>query len=694
MINKKIIFVLVLISLFSFCTSYLPEFKTAENAYLIGDYKKAYDYYKQALEQDPLNEKYKLGFLKAKNALINSYIERANYYFKRGNRKKASEFLEKALEIDPNNNYIRSNLEKIESRGREPEKKVKPEVIPGEEEKENLINVKFKDAPVSEIIKSIAKSGGYNVVFDKDFKDNTYSIELTNKRWHDVLDILCIATKSFYTKIDPNTIIVAPDNLMSRKQYQKDQVKTYYLYEANGKNLIQTLSRIARGKIILNYFEDINAIVARGSPSELNFMGELITRLDKAKDQVMIDINIMEVNKTILNDIGLDLFSSQSGIGLSFFDSENDEGTGSSTFSINQLTDIDKSNIYLTIPQSALKVLESSGYTKILARPKIVGMEGEQLTFKIGEKFPLPNTSFQAMAAGGVTNVPLTSYDYKDVGLNFEVTPFVHRGGEVSLKIKIEVSSIGATGYKDIPSIRNREIEVNLRLKEGQTNILAGLLQEEEKKTLAGVIGLSKIPLIGKLFGNTNKTVSQNDIIFTITPYIVKKLKVSSTDEQAIDVDKDETLSGGSNYPGIQKERGSGEMERTSIPKGNDVLYIPGRIYMRQDNPYNLVLSGRVSKKVKKANISIAFDPEYLNVQSIQKRNPQTLPHYDNDAGEIIIGVTFGENTTGVINLGAIKFEPRKKGTTTLNITNLEIQATDGSILSMQFNESVNITIK
>ncbi len=683
--NKKIIIIIFLVLSFSFCATYLPEYKSAEEYYITGNYLKAYNMYKKALEKDPLNKRYRLGYIKSKTAIINGYIQTIKYYLSLKEIEKAKDTLKKAIKIAPEELYFKTTLEALNKRkSKIKQKQIIKKII---SKKEELINIKFKDSPVSEIIKAIAKYGKLNVVFDQNFKDSLYSIELNKKRWEDALNIICQVTKLFFVKIDSNTIIISPDNLMNRSKYKKDEIKTFYLYEANGKKLIQTLSRVTRGRVIMNYYADINAIVARGSPQELSFLSQLIKKLDKPKEQVMIEINIMEANKNIIDDLGLNTFAQR--IGVSVFpesSSSNDTTSATQGFNLNQLSKISSSDIYLTVPTSVIKMLQSSGYTKILANPTIVGMEGEKLTFKIGEKFPLPNSQWQPMAAGGFASQPVTSYNYKDIGLSFTVTPYVHRGGEVSLKIKIEVSSLGATGYANIPSIRNREIEVNLRLKEGQTNILAGLLQEEEKKTIAGLIGLSKIPIIGKLFGTTNKTYNQTDIIFTITPHIIKKMDITKNDEQPIEIKKNESL----NMVRFPRSFTAPRERMIEKEKRATLLFLPKKLYMSKDSPYTLILSGRSAVSVNKANIMISFDPQKLEVISLEKANKKTFSNFDNSSGTINIGVEF-QGKKGFINFGSIKFKPKNTGEA--NITIGDFRATDKNGQKIDFFYSPDIKV-
>lgn len=684
MSKYRFVFMIIVLMLFtSFCATYLQEYKTAESYYLSGNFEKAYELYSAALKKDPLNKRYRTAYFKAKTALILSYTKAVNFYLENNERKKAITFLAKLIKLAPQDIKYKKLLADLKNKeGIKKEKIVSKSVE--KKYKVSPVNIKFKNAPLTEILKAVAKVGKFNLVFDSNFKDREYSIELKDKSWEEALDIICTATKNFYVKLDSNTIIVAPDNLMSRNQYKREEVRVFYLFEANGKNLMNVLSRVVRGKVNLSYLEDINAIVARGAAKDLDFMEKLTKKLDKPKEQVMIEINIMEVNNNIIKNLGSNLLSSGVGVSLSSDDQ-------SASLSLEDLTKLSKSNVYITIPSSVITMLESSGYTKTLASPTMVGMEGEKLTFKIGEKFPLPNTQFQAMAAGGVSSVPVTSYQYKDIGLNFEVTPYIHRGGEVSLKMKIQVSAIGTSGYADIPSIRNREIEVNLRLKEGETNILAGLLQEEEKRTLSGILGLSKIPILGKLFGNTKNNYSQTDLVFTITPYIVKKLEITKQDESPIELRKNEKINP---VPKIMMGK---PLERKRFSRrtlDENKLFLPKKLYMGKGMEYTLIVSGKLKEKALRANLSLSFDTQYLEVSGITKSNKKTFSNFDNSSGNIDLGLSFEGGKSGIISFASIKFKPKKKGLTYININSVDIRDENGNSIEMKYPEKIEVSIR
>lgn len=180
-----------------------------------------------------------------------------------------------------------------------------------------IINLKFREgAMLSQIIRSIASTGHFNVVFENSFRDQPFAVDLSQKTWDEALKVVCAANKLFYVKLDENTVLIAQDNLMMRNLYKKEEVQTFFLSEANGKNMVNALSQMMRGKVLATHYEETNTLVVRGSPSDLKFVRSLIARLDKPREQVMVEISIMEVNKTVLRNLGFDIFQSTEAVGV------------------------------------------------------------------------------------------------------------------------------------------------------------------------------------------------------------------------------------------------------------------------------------------------------------------------------------------------------------------------------------------
>jgi general secretion pathway protein D len=237
--------------------------------------------------------------------------------------------------------------------------------------------------------------------------------------------------------------------------------------------------------------------------------------VDKQKSEVVLDIEILEVTKNLINSIGLS-FGGDASSPLSTISAGvvGADGTIKSTVNFDNLKN---TNFFLTIPTAALNFLESDDKNKIVARPNLRGIDGEDIQFMVGDRVPVPQTQFQAGAAGGFNNIPVTTYQYQDVGVQVKITPYIHRNNEVTLKVKLTINSI--SGYEGgFPIFGKREVENIIRLKEGETNIIGGFIRDEVRGGSSGIVGLSRIPLLGKLFGASGRTLKQTDLIFSITP--------------------------------------------------------------------------------------------------------------------------------------------------------------------------------
>ncbi len=697
----KIGIIVFFISIFSIsCVTVLEEYSQAEAYYLMGNYEKAYEFYKKALEKEPLNKRYRIGFIKAKSSLLSSYISSADIFKKNGEYDKSLELLNKALLIDPENPSIVSKIEELK-RLKEGVKNFEKVKVEKPNLKREKITINFKNAPLRQIFTAVAQSGGYSVVFDVDFKDKEYSVNLRNVYWEDALSMIAFATKNIYRKTDKGVIIIAPDNYSTKKRYKEEVVKTVYLKNGNAKDIASVAGSFAMGKVKLKPLEDLNAIVLYGGKEDVINMEKFIKSVDKPKDQVIIEISIMEVNRRRLKDLGIDYFSTADGVGLQINEQTDEEGTVIPT-TLSTIKDISSSDISVVVPPAMVKMLERDGDTKVLANPRIVGVHRQKIVFKIGEKFPFPNSQWSPISPGGVPTNPVTSYDYKDVGLNFELTPEIHGDNEVTLKTKIQISALGSTGYANIPSIKNREIELYLRMRDGETHILAGLLQEEEKKSLSGILGLTKIPVIGSIFGSNSSEYTQTDIVFTITPHIIRKNVIKKEDEKPISFSKLHSGGAEESYEEIAKAprvRIGGRIpskkaeDKKKEETGENRVNFPDSIYGKKGETSGIEFEGEFSSLVKSLSIRISFDPSYLKVESIDSSH-KMFKYIDNSGGNVTIGLNFDNGLSGNTGLFSIVFKFIKEGKTKVSVSSVSGRDRSMRSVSIKYPSTIMVTIR
>ena len=255
------------------------------------------------------------------------------------------------------------------------------------------------------------------------------------------------------------------------------------------------------------------------------------------------------------------------------------------------LNDLGSTNFFLTIPSVAMNFLETDANNKIIAKPNLRGIDGEEITFMVGDEVPVPETQFQAIAAGGINSSPVTTYRYRNVGVEIKITPFIHQNNEVTLKTKLTINFISSGASSSFPTFGKREIENKIRLKEGETNIIGGLIRDDMRGSLNGIPALTKIPLLGRLFGSSEKTISQTDLIFSITPKIIRKTPITARDLETIWGGGSEPAAGGSIPPETETAEEEGEAAQEETADNENLVTIapsPATIPVNADVDFSL----------------------------------------------------------------------------------------------------------
>jgi general secretion pathway protein D len=261
----------------------------------------------------------------------------------------------------------------------------------------------------------------------------------------------------------------------------------------------------------------------------------LIAAIDKARPEVVIDVELLEFDRTRLKEYGLKLASP----GSAGIDGAAD--VNRSDLTLSDLGDLTSSDIFLTnLPGLFYRLLKTDSNTRTLANTQLRTSEGMPAQARFGERVPVPVTTFTPFATGGVSQQPITSYNYENIGVNIDITPRTHHDGAVSLSLKIAVSSISGAGFGGLPTFGNREISTVIRLKDGETNLLAGLIRDDERRVMSGVPGLSDLPILGRLFAQNRRQTQETDIVLTLTPRIIRVLEITEEDLRPFRVGRDD----------------------------------------------------------------------------------------------------------------------------------------------------------
>ena len=396
----------------------------------------------------------------------------------------------------------------------------------------------FRDASSRDVFTAISRLANISLIFDAAFRDTPVTVDLRNATLDDALATVSGATRSFFRVTAPKTVIVVPDTPAKRREYEEEIVKTFYLSNADLKETMDLLRMVLDARRI-SPTTAINALTIKDSPERIAAAGRVITAIDKTRPEVIIDVELIEVDRTKLAEYGIQIAtpSTTSPTGANGSVAINGAASG---ISLSALRNLSQSDILLSgLPSLYYRLLKSDANTRTLANPQLRTTDGVPAQAKFGEQVPVPVTTFAPLATGGALQQPITSFNYQNIGVNIDITPRTHHDDDVSLNLKIAVTNISGTGFGGLPTFGNREINTIITLRDGETNMLAGLIRDDERVALDGIPGLSDLPLVGHLFAHNSKSKSQTDIILTLTPHIIRVLDLTEADLRPFRVGRD-----------------------------------------------------------------------------------------------------------------------------------------------------------
>jgi general secretion pathway protein D len=393
----------------------------------------------------------------------------------------------------------------------------------------------FRDATSRDVFTAISRLANISVIFDSAFRDAAVTVDLRNTTLEDALATVAGATRTFFRVTAPKTIVVIPDTPAKRREYEEEIVRTFYLSNADLKETMDLLRMVLDARRI-SPTTATNALTIKDSPERIAAASRVISAVDKARPEVIIDVELIEVDRTKLSEYGLQIASPGSpGINGSI-----SIANGTTGITLQALRNLSQADILLaSLPSLYYRLLKSDQNTRTLANPQLRTTDGVPAQAHFGDQVPVPVTTFAPIATGGTAQQPITSFNYQNIGVNIDITPRTHHDDDVSLQLKVSVTNISGTGFGGLPTFGNREITTIIRLRDGETNMLAGLIRDEERHSLDGVPGLSDLPLVGRLFGHTTKSTTQTDIILTLTPHIVRVLDLTEADLRPFRVGRD-----------------------------------------------------------------------------------------------------------------------------------------------------------
>jgi general secretion pathway protein D len=733
-------------------------YKKGQTAEAKGDIQAAYESYYQAYQKKPTEERYKLSWERTRFSAAAMHVEHGEKLRDNGDYTAAlTEFL-RAIEIDPSNELasqdIKATREKMNSQTPAPESAPRttdealdlaPPIQLKPISNDALTLHMVEDSRV--VYQAIGKMAGVNVLFDPAYSSKRVQVDLNNVTLADGLRIVATVSNTFWRPITANTIFVAENSRSKHTELDEQAVETFYLHNISQQNDFTEIQTVLRNLFSqgarINGVASENAIVMRATPDELVLARKLIEDLDKAKPEVVIDVAVLEVSRDLLRNIGIQLPQTAS---INFQPSNanlnntntNNTNTGSTTtngtstttssITLNNLAHLNSTNFAVTIGQAAVDLLLTDTRSRIIQNPQIRATDGQEATLKIGERIPIATGSYQTGAATAiVSSLVNTQFQYIDVGVNMDMKPTVHFDRDVSMKFKIEVSATNGNsniGGITEPIITQRVIDQTIRLKDGEPNLLGGIVQHQTTYAISGTPGLGELPLLKYFFSTQQKEVTDDEIVFLVVPHVVRAQEINPDNIQQIDTGTTNNIElRPVNLSQIVPQVTQPQVARNASPAFSNPQTVPGvpqaapppsaaqaaqqaiTNMQQQENPpapVNLTLSppqstqkaGSTFKMVVDLSggtdvfgvpLNLQYDSSKLtliNVDSDDPQNPNVLGkdgqsvalvHRDDGKGNVAVAVSRPPNTKGISGasgtLCVLTFQANAAGDASVAIT-------------------------
>jgi general secretion pathway protein D len=702
------------------------------------DYERAFEYFQEAFRQKPKELRYRTAYEHTKFLASAAHVHRGQLLRDGGKLDEAIVEFQKASAIDPSSFIAQQELRRTQdmiNQATNPPQAVAP--LPNALRKRlaeasgpveltaiSNVPITLKSTEDTKVIYEIVgKLAGINVLFDPDYTSRKIRIDLNGVTLEEALGIIALESKTFWRPVTPNTIFVAADNPAKRKELDQSVIKTFYLSNLSQATELQDVVNAMRTLLEVQRIQQLqsqNAIIVRGTPDQIALAQKFVDDLDKAKPEVIIDVVVMQVSKDRNRTLGITPPTSTS---ISLNNNVNSTtvtgpngGTGSVSsgnggINLNRIGNLNATDFTITIPGITASAIMGDSSTKIIQNPQIRALDGQKATLKIGDRVPVATGSFQP-GIGGVGINPLvnTQFQYLDVGVNIDITPRVHAGREVTLKVSLDISSV--TGNSNIggisqPVIGQRKIEHEIRLKEGEVNLLGGMMEEDQTQSMSGYPVLATIPFLKYFFGSETKDHRENELVFALIPHIVRGPDVSDSNQRLIDVgtanslqlrhvSKSEAGPAGGAAAGTPQPGAPGAQARPATPvpatpnptpapvtapgAGASFLFDPGTISQAKGATFtvNILISG--AQNVYSVPLQLNYDPSKLQLMNVSNggflsQDGQTVAlvhREDETSGTLQITATRPPNTGGVSGQGSVvtlTFMAKASGQSPLTIT-------------------------
>jgi general secretion pathway protein D len=700
------------------------------------DYEAAFGFYKQAYELKPQDLRFRASYERMKFLAAASHVHKGQLLRDDGKLQEALAEFKLATQIDPSSFIATQELRRtmeIISKATNPPAPVAPppgaiekrlEEAAGPVELAPISNVPItlkltEDAKV--IYETIGKLAGINVLFDPDYTSRRIRIELNGVTLEEALRIVALESKTFWRPVTPNTIFIAQDNAAKRKEVEQSVLKTFYLSNLSQATELQDVVNAMRTLLEVQKIQQLpsqNAIIVRGTPDQIALAQKLINDIDKARPEVIVEVAVLQVSKDRAYNLGIspptsatvslnsNITSTTSGSTTSGSTTSSTTSSPSNSINLNRLGNLNATDFTVTIPPATVNAMMSDSRTKILQNPQIRALDGQKASLKIGDRVPVATGSFQPGIGGvGVNPLVNTQFQYLDVGVNIDMTPYVHAGREVTLKVSLDISSV--TGSSNIggisqPIIGQRKIEHEIRLKEGEVNLMGGMFENDQTKSLSGLPGLGSIPFLKYLFASESTDNSESEIVFAMIPHIVRGPDVTPENQEMLDVGTANSLqlrrviapatppvvqapgpptavaTPPQEIPARPGQPAAAPAPGPAVP--TSFLFDPATLTAAKDSTFSININIAAAQNVYSVPLQLNYDPAKIQLVNIsnggflsQDGQSVALVHREDEAtGTVQITATRPPNSGGVSGQGSVvtlTFLAKEPGQAALTIT-------------------------
>ena len=587
---------------------------------------------------------------------------------------------------------------------------------------DQIVSFSFDQTDLGGIFQAIGAASGLNILTDDSIELlRPVSIQIKELKLRTALDHIARTYQLLIVPLADNSFLVTADNPENRQRFQKDEVRVFFLNNADSTNLKKLLDPLVSPAVVIAD-ERSNAIVIRSDQTTMAMAEKLIGSMDSRDAEVLVNIELLEVSRGRLQELGVDL-GSDPRVKVSIGSGIKASGT-SGRLTLDDLGSLNQSNVFLTVPSLYLNLLKQDSHTRILAEPRLRILNRHAARFHVGEKVPLKVTTSVFRNTTEETSV----YEYRDIGILIELTPRVVSGSELEMDLSLEISSILQASEAGLPTIGAREVKTVLRLTDGETEIIAGLIKDEERSSIRKIPLLGSIPGLGKLFSSLDQDDRQTDILVVITPVMLNSMRDESRMDtlwmgQAKETSKSRpsrAVVGGAavtpapGRPGTaglpDSSPGSAGPQDSSLP-GQTAESTPSqnedqaRVYF---NPSSSEMALNQKSKISimienAANVGsvpfyIEFDPAVIQVTSVEEgaflsgdgQATSFMSAIDNENGRVIIGLTRLGSPRGVSGSGVLmlmEISGKSLGTTTLRFTNQSVKDPTAQSLPSRFDD-------